>query len=195
MVNKKVWSKEEIKYLKNNSYKFSTQHIAERLNRSTSSVMCKRNRLGLFSFTYSNGTYISARNLAEILNKDKTTILNWIKKYDDFPIDNNKKVVTNAKSIIFEKVLDWLEKHQDLFLATNIEPYSLGFEPDWLKRKRIYDKNKEKRILKPYTIKECQKILEYKKSGLSYKEIGKLVNRSTKAIEHKINRMKGSELF
>ena len=97
--------------------------------------------------------------------------------------------------IIFEEVLNWLEKHQNLFLATDIEPYSLGFEPEWLKRKRLSDRYKKKRTLKQYTTKECQKILEYRKSGLTYKEIGKLVNRSAISIEHKINRMKGSELF
>lgn len=189
------WSEYEIEYLKNNSDKYSVQFIAKRLNRSVSAVALKRKRLGIVPYSCSNSTYISARSLGKILKKDKTTIANWINKYDDFPIDNNKRVITNAKLIIFEEVLNWLEKHQNLFLATDIEPYSLGFEPEWLKRKRVSDRYKKKRTLKQYTTKECQKILEYRKSGLTYKEIGKLVNRSAISIEHKINRMKGSELF
>jgi hypothetical protein len=38
--------------------------------------------------------------------------------------------------IKIKDLIEWLEKHQDLFIANKIERHGLGVEPEWLKEKR-----------------------------------------------------------
>ena len=117
-------------------------------------------------------------------------VYKWNKKYSDFPAESKKIYHGSCLLIKFDKILAWLEKHQDVFNAKDIEPFALGKEPDWLKKKRTADFNDTpKNSGKLWTEREEDYLLHLLRQGKSVKEISVIMGRSCLAIRHRKNKL------
>ena len=188
--SRRRWTDEEIAYLKENYGNFLDATVAKNLGRSITSVKVKAKRLHLHTFKVSNAEYISVLKLAEILKVSTGLIYTWNEKYTDFPAVSKKIYHSSCLLIQFDKILPWLKKHQDIFNARDIEPFSLGKEPNWLKKKRTSDfNNTPKNKGKPWTKREESYLLHLYRQGKTVEEIAKIMGRSGAGIRKKKNRL------
>lgn len=184
------WTDEEIAYLKENYGNYLDVTIAKNLNRSITAVKVKAKRLHLHTFKVSNAEYISVYQLAKLLKISNSVIYKWIKKYNDFPVVSKKIYYDSCYLVVFDKVLEWLERHQDVFNAKDIEPFLFGKEPDWLKKKRTSDFNSTPRnSKKSWTKREEDYLLHLLRQGKSVKEISVIMGRSCSGIRSKKNKL------
>lgn len=187
------WTDEEIAYLKENYGNYLDVTVAKRLGRSIDAVRVKAKRLHLRPFKAANGEYISICQLAEILKVDSHVLYRWNEKYSDFPAVSKKIYHSSCLLIKFDNILPWLKKHQDIFNAKNIEPFSLGKEPDWLKKKRTEDFNVSNNSGKHWTKREEDYLLHLWRQGKTIEEIAKIMGRSSAGIRNKKKRLLRSE--
>lgn len=187
------WTDKEIAYLKENYGNYLDVTVAKRLGRSIDSVRVKAKRLHLHPFKVANGEYISICQLAEILKVDPNVLYRWNEKYSDFPAVSKKIYHSSCLLIKFDSILPWLKKHQDIFSAKNIEPFSLGKEPDWLKKKRAEDFNISNNSGKYWTKREEDYLLHLCRQGKTIEEIAKIMGRSSAGIRNKKKRLLRSE--
>lgn len=187
------WTDEEIRYLKEHYGNDLDITVAKRLGRSIDAVRVKAKRLHLHPFKVANGEYISICQLAEIFKGDPNVIYKWNEKYSDFPAVSKKIYHSSCLLIKFDSILPWLKKHQDIFNAKNIEPFALGKEPDWLKKKRTEDFNKSNNNGKRWTKREEDYLLHLWRQGKTIEEISKIMGRSCAGIRNKKKRLLRSE--
>lgn len=92
--------------------------------------------------------------------------------------------------IKLEDFIKWLKAHQDLWDSRRLEPYALGYEPEWLveKRKRDSEITTKSRGTK-YTPYEDALIVMYLKQDKTQKEIGALIGRSEASVNARIMRL------
>lgn len=136
-----VWTEDEIKYLKENWGNMPICTLKRKLNKRTKdAIKIKATRLGLGGAKTNSYKYITACQAAKLLGVDRHKILRWI---------NEGKIKAKFQTLCREQkwwcieydyFIKWLEKNQSLYDASRIEEYSLGFEYDWLIKKRITDK-------------------------------------------------------
>ena len=84
----------------------------------------------------------------------------------------------------------WAGMHKEKVQFSNIEPQVLLPEPDWVDEERRKDKQiVKKKVYKYWTTKEDQRLLELRKEGLTYAEIGQRMKRSATSVAHRYKRI------
>ena len=187
--NARKWTKEEEQYLAENYGQISILWIAKKLNRSESSILNKRQRLGLGAYL-ENGDYITLNQLIAALgmkNSISYKEISWIENRG-LPIIKKKVNKCSFKVIKLDDWWKWAEKNQQFLDFSNFEKYALGAEPNWVAKKRYYDIQYKERIKnKPWTQKEDE-YLKFLLNQYQYtiKEISQKMNRSEGAIQKRI---------
>lgn len=135
----KKWRLEEFRYLKNNWGEKSIKAIAKKLNRSTTAIQIKANRLKLRRLT-EYGEYITFNQFLNLMNKP--TYLKYDKKLINavFPLKTITIINKKIKVLYMSDFWKWLEKHKHLIDFQYTEKGTLGLEPDWVYYKRDADK-------------------------------------------------------
>lgn len=185
------YTKEEIEYLENNWGKKSMIEIANELNRSSIGIEIKASRLGLGGILNAD-EYLSAKQIAEILGKKPNTIMRWVKRKG---LKGKIKIMANGKErgvwrIKLEDLMEWLKNNQEWFDARKIIPFTLGTEPDWLKKKRISDRKNWRRRFEKWTKREEELLYSMYMNGKPIKELMKIFDRSYDSIEKKLKRIR-----
>lgn len=143
------WTNEEIKYLKENWGNVRIETLKSNLNRrSRESIKIKATRLGLGGAKTNSYKYITASQASKMLGIDRHKILRWIKEQK---LEAKFQTISKEAKfwcIKYDYFIAWLESNQQLYDATRIKKYALGYEYDWLIRKRKNDKNSFRRCFK-----------------------------------------------
>jgi len=191
MGNGRSWTEDEIEYLKEHWGLSPLKNIAEKLNRTKIAVHLKAKRKKLGMVTRAD-EYITPNYLAKLLKTDSHIIIRWIKKHN---LKAVKKVMVFEREFYLIKHSDlyrWLEKNQDRFDSRKIELFALGYEPRWLKEKRMKDNKLPKNRFKKWTNLEVQRVMIYSKE-MAYRKIAQLMGRSYDSIDRKLFRLRKAE--
>lgn len=187
----RTWTEDEIEYLKEHWGLSPLKNIAEKLNRTKIAVHLKAKRKKLGMVTRAD-EYITPNYLAKLLKTDSHIIIRWIKKHN---LKAVKKVMVFEREFYLIKHSDlyrWLEKNQDRFDSRKIELFALGYEPRWLKEKRMKDNKLPKNRFKKWTNLEVQRVMIYSKE-MAYRKIAQLMGRSYDSIDRKLFRLRKAE--
>lgn len=148
----KKYTKKEEDYICEYWGIYSSQNIARNLNRSVRGIICKANQLKLGKMSEYAGLF-SIMQLCEIFSLSKKTVSRWCDLYGlrYKTLNHKENTILKRRYIEYDNLMSWLEKNQNKFDSTKIEPYALGEEPNWLIEKRKNDlKNPSKKIVKNY---------------------------------------------
>ena len=184
----KKWSKKEIEYLDENWGKIPLASLSTHLKRTKKAVALKSKKLKLGASTRAD-EYLTARQVAKILNVDSHVVLRWI---ENNHLKADRKVLLYKRLFFLIKHCDlceWLENNQDKFDSRKIDYINLGYEPEWLKAKKEKDKNLPENRFKKWTKFEVQRIINLSRN-MTYSEIAKIMGRSHDSIERQFGRLK-----
>ena len=140
--DKRFWTSEEEEILSDLWGTVSVDKIAEKLDRTVSSLKNKVFQLGLGSQMENNYDGISITQVAELFNvNDQTVSIYWISlglKTTTRSISKTRKY----RYVTINDLFDFLEKNQNIWDSRYLEKNILGKEPDWLTEKRKSDREK-----------------------------------------------------
>lgn len=186
----KTWSKEEVQLLYELSSEYTPHQIAKKMGRTTGQVVSMQEKRKIQGFCIANVKYISCRALANILQVDSHIVLRWKNIYEDFPKRKVKVIHSFREFVVFERILDWLEEHQELFDASKVEPYAFTIEPQWLKDKRTIDYQKhQKRNALAWTSEDDSRLVFLIKCGKTSTEIANELQRTIGSVYHRKSRL------
>ncbi len=183
----KMYSVEEVEFLKEHVGYMKLTTIAKKLNRPLESVSIKLKRLGLGD-TRSQAGMITIGELAKILDVDRKTVENWVLRHG---LRCLKQITRQSKSFYFINPTDfwvWAEYNKEKISFYKIEKNVLAPEPEWVDQERI---KKRDRVVnyRTWTTGEKKNLLELKNKGYTFVEIGKILGRSASSVGKQYNRM------
>lgn len=185
----KKWTAEEIEYLKESWGNKSIATIAKNLNRSEKAVNSKKDRLNLGGVLNSNANgAVTLTTLAKIIgNSGSYKKVSWIEKrgLKTHKVKINKHTIN---AIYIHEFWEWAEKNQVFLDFSNFEKYALGAEPEWVDKKRVRDrlKNKQQNSYGLWTKDEDERLLKYlKEYKYSWTEISKKLHRTCGAVQRR----------
>lgn len=187
-MSNRPWTKEEEQNLAEWWGYYSVDCIAERLGRTPTAVITRKNKLRLGSFL-SNNDNITYQQLVLTLgysyaNSGRREL--WVEKRK-MPVTHRKIA---EKSILVIKLDDfwlWAENNQDLLDFSNFEKYALGKEPDWVDKKRHKDILRSREITtKPWTKTDDSRLVHLLHKGYSYERLRKELKRTESAIVNRL---------
>lgn len=178
----RTWLPEEEKQFKEdwNNPELSISKLKKKYNRTWFGLRKRALILELGPRSY-NDLYLNIETICEEMQVSRDRVSSWIKK--GLKVKKNRSGKTR-KVIDVNDLLDFLEKHQDLFKANKISEYLFVEEPQWLIDKRKVDKqiNDEKNRL-PYTNNEDKMIQNMFIMGKTDKEIAENLHRTEEGIK------------
>ena len=125
----KKWSISEIDYLHENWGRITLNNLSMRLKRTKVAIDIKAKRMNLGASTRAD-EYMTANQVAVLLNIDCHTVLRWIKNHN---LKAVKKVMLFKRKFWLVKHYDlcrWLKNNQDRFDSRRIELFVLEYEPE-----------------------------------------------------------------
>lgn len=188
MGKQRNWTKEDLQFLEDNWGKLSMNTLTKKLDRSENAILIKVQRLGLGAFL-NNGDYITWTQFLRTLGIDSGGYKNksWIENRS-FPI--HKKRVSNCsfKVVYLDEFWKWAENNKDLLDFSKFEENVLGSEPEWAKKKRKHDfERNSKYIITPWTKTEDEKLKHLlNKQKYTYAELSKMLRRTAGAIQRRV---------
>lgn len=186
---RREWKTEEVNYLQDTVGMYKLTTIAQKLNRSFDSVTMKMNRLGLSNTKMQTGL-ITLGELAKHLKVDRNIVAWWAQKHN---LPSIQKVTRRSKKYYLIDPADfwkWAKKNKDKVQFSDIDPFTILPEPDWVAEERKKDnQTSKKRSYRTWTTIEDQKLLELRESGYTFKKIGERLNRSINSVEHRYKRI------
>jgi len=184
----KKWSEREIEYLDENWGKSTLASLSTHLKRTKKAVVLKSKRLKLGASTRAD-EYLTARQVAKILNVDSHTVLILIKNHH---LKTDRKVLLYKRRFFLIKhcdLLEWLENNQDKFDSRKIDFINFGYEPEWLQTKKRNDKELPENRFKKWNKSELKRIIKLSRN-MTYNEIANKMGRSYDSIERQFGRLR-----
>lgn len=117
--------------------------IQKHLKRGKEAIKIKATRLGLKGATSNSYKYITACSASKILDIDRHKVYRWI---NDGVLKAKFQAICKERKmwcIDFEEFIAFLKKNQNLWDSRKVEKYSLGYEYEWLKKKRSEDRREK----------------------------------------------------
>lgn len=140
--DKRFWTKEEEILLSDLWGTESFETIAQKLNRTVSSVKNKASLLGLGSAMENNYNGLTIKDISNLFGVNLNTVnVGWLGlglKYKVQKISKSR----SYKYVEIKDLYEFLEKNQNIWDSRNLEKNILGIEPEWLKEKRKLDREK-----------------------------------------------------
>ena len=162
----------------------TTYNIARHLKRSESAIRLKAFRLGLGAML-DNKDYLIQREVEGLLGVDRKTIKKKI-EFEDKKLTKTKIV----KTITCEKLLSWLNEHEDNWCATKVDMdglVAIGYNKEKLILKFKIDKEKISR--KSFSEYELSRLIMMYKRFNTYQEIADVLGKDYNAVKYKIYTM------
>ena len=130
-----------------------------------------------------NSCYLSIQDVCNEMNVSSDRVYRWIK----FGLRTRKGGSKRRKYLIScEDLLHFLEEHKSWFLATKIDTCLFcgeRGEPDWLAKKRLYDKKHDRsKHQMMWTNAEDSKLYQMFNNGVSLQDLAREFHRSQSAI-------------
>lgn len=183
---RRKWTSEEERYLIDHWGTDAIEKIAKDLHRSVNSIKVKATRLGLGYMSKANTDQLTVSEISKNLGVAAERITGTWKKLG---LKLRKKKVTEKYSyycISIEKLMEFLESHQDLWNANCLEVNIFGIEPDWLTQKRKKDAINPPLGYQIWQKDEVKLAIDLLKIGYSYEKIAVRLNRSPDAVAYKL---------
>lgn len=173
---------------------YNVETIAKKLNRTITAVRLKAQRMHLGSIMDSSDV-LSIDSICDILKVTRNRVLKiWTSL--GLKVKRKKIIEKFYFYVSWPDLLLFLENNQNEWDSRKVEEYMLGPEPEWLKIKRRNDKISNPLFYRQWTLEEMKHLMFLKKTGKSYKEIAKLLDRTESSISnilHKINKKENLE--
>jgi hypothetical protein len=185
----RIWTNEEIEYLKTNWGIKSIPTMSKVLNRSEKAISIKRSKLKLGAFL-DNGDYITLNQLIKVVgyNSNRNTRNAWIRR--GLPLTSKKVNNNSFKVIKIDKFWKWAEENQTFLDFSKFIRYSLGKEPQWVEAKRQRDIINNIHKKKRWTQNEDEKLIFLvKQYKYNYAEIAEIMQRTENSIRSRLNRL------
>lgn len=181
----RTWTPEEIEYLQENLGNVSMNYLVSKLNRTQNSIIIKATKLGIGGATIKTD-YLLPNIAGKMIGKDIKTIMYWI-KYKDLAF-TKKNIRGNKKRVLIEydTFIKFLKDNQDLWDSRKVEPYALGYEPEWLIEKRKLDRQKPKKSQQKWTKFDEMEAVRMKNEGNPIQTIANKLNRSYASVRRKL---------
>lgn len=187
--DRRKWTKEEEDKFKRLWGTKRIETIAKELKRTVFSLKVKAVRMGLGPMIQNNFEVITISDVVDILGVTRDRIVNtWPK----LGLNLGQIKLTQNKSyyvVIWEDLLDFLEKNQNEWDSRNVEPYMLATEPDWLIEKRKRDRIEDPIWYRCWTADEVNRAIHYFSRGLSYEEIGERLHRKKGSVYDMLHKL------
>lgn len=140
--DKRIWTKEEEELLMDLWGTTSIEKIADKLNRTVSSIKNKAFDIGLGSALNNNYDGLRIQEISEIFNISRNIIDGyWLPLGLKFKTRKLSEK-SSYKYVEIKDLFEFLEVNQNIWDSRNLEPGILGKEPNWLLEKRKRDINK-----------------------------------------------------
>ena len=138
-----------------------------------------------------NTQYITSYELAREVGVDVHTVYRWVENHQ---LKNETIKTNNAEFMAFDVVVfwKWAENNKELINFNKIEKNALLPEPAWVDEQRKLDfynrPQKEKQV---WTKEEDERLWHlFYQQGMTQKEIGELMGRSTNGIQRRLSRIR-----
>lgn len=185
----RIWTAEEISYLRNNWGMVTMQSLCRKLNRTEAAINCKRQELGLGAFL-EYGDYITLHQLLVAFTgtsaSDSYKMKRWVKDRG-MPVHTRLIKEKRVRIIYLDEFWEWAEKHRSFLDFSKMEPLALGEEPAWVAEQRKKDfKAFATQRKDPWTPAEDSRLimlLRLHKYG--YAELSEMLQRSAGAIQRR----------
>lgn len=190
MAGGRFWTEEEDEFLKERVGKVSFSALAKNLNRTVIAVESRTEKLGISSTKFESGR-LTANELANALGVDSHAVYRWIKK-DDLKA-TYKSTRKEAKFYLIEvnDFWNWTERNKDKLNFFRIDPLALLPEPDWVEKERKKDYHAiPKKARTKWTQADDERLISLLKGNYSMQEISVHMNRTEKAIQRRISRLR-----
>lgn len=186
------WNEDEIDFLRENVGVLRVPAIAKRLNRPIEGVFLKMKRLKIANTKKQTGL-LTMGELANLLQVNRKTIENWHYRHELPVIKKKTKDIKVFYLIEQEEFWEWAYNHQNRIDFAKIEKHSIPPEPEWVEPLRHVKREIKGNYYRQWTTGEVKQLLELRKEGVSFKEIGIQINRTTISAERKHTRLTESE--
>lgn len=186
----RMWTAAEIDFLKENIGKCKIDTIARQLARTESAVLLKAKRLKIANTKQVQGE-ISLGELALLIHKNRRTLYDWIQK-GTFPA--RKRITRSKRAFYFikpDEFWNWACQNQEKLNFSQIAPYAIPPEPEWVNKARKQKKVTEERGYKYWTMSEISSLLEYDQEGLKYSVIAEKLKRTPNSVGKQLMRING----
>lgn len=189
MCRGRTWEQEELDFLEDKWGILSISAIAKKLNRTTTSIQIKANRLGLGTFIDS-AEYITLSKFIQALGYKQgyTYTCNRLIKLG-LPVKKKKIVSRNIKIVYLDDFWKWAEEHKNDINFAKFEKGDLGLEPEWVEEKRKADLSNPSKIThnRVWTKAHDNTLISMCKSQrYTYKDIARELNRTENAIKRRL---------
>ncbi|ELC8386004.1 phage protein [Clostridium perfringens] len=186
----RIWTEEDINYLREKWGLVSVDVIAKKLNRTVISVRKKASYLKLGKWI-DNIQYIKFRELIMALGYSESGYCYLKKKFKllNFPMISKKVSKMKIEVVDIEEFWKWAEKNKSELNFANFNEGVLGKEPNWVKEKRKSDQiNPAKVNVKKRWTKEEDNLLiaKVKSNTYTYKMISEDLFRTESAIKRRL---------
>lgn len=179
---------EELQFIKDNLGTMSLELIAKKLGKQVNAV-----QKNLYKYTGSTKTrqhtgMITAGELAKAFKVDRKTVVGWIERHN---LPCTKKITNRERRFTFidiENFWRWAELNKERIDFSKLERFALPPEPKWVAQERR--KKTKKSNYKSWTVQEEKRLIALVEEGKDFKEITKILDRSSKtAVEKKYYRL------
>lgn len=191
----RLWTKEEIEYVRENLGRIKIDTIAKNLGRTKEAVISQIEKRKLGGALENTGMW-TASDLARAFKIDNHVPVRWIKK-EGLPAVK-KTMLEKGKYWIVDpdKFWRWAKKNKHLINFAKLEPFDLLPQPEWVELERRRDARKiPRRQQKPWTPEEDEQLIALMKSGYGNKEIAERLDRSEKAVQRRISRLRAKNII
>lgn len=175
------WTKEEVaEFIKNwCDETVNNDSLIRKHNRTWHALQEKAVSLQLGPRKH-NSLYLTIQNICDEMHVSSDRVYRWIA----YGLPTHKGGSKRRKYLIDAKeLLDFLEQHQSWFLATSVSRCLFCDEPQWLKDKRVHDKEHDRSKHQiEWTNDEDAKLQQMYHRGATMLEMAKEFHRSETAV-------------
>lgn len=185
----KIWTSEEVEFLRESWGNFSVPYISEKLGRSKSAIQNKVTRLGL-GYHFNNGNLITFNQLITALGLGSSyTLLR--DKYSKAGLNIIYKTVNTRRiaKVDLDHFWKWAKDNKNILNFSKFEKGALGKEPTWVEEKRKADRLNPTKIShnRVWTKEDDNRLISKTKScRYTYKDLAKELNRTENAIKRRL---------
>ena len=185
----KIWTSEEVEFLRESWGNFSIPYICKALGRSKSAIQNKVTRLGL-GYHFNNGNLITFNQLITALGLGSSyTLLR--DKYSKAGLNIIYKTVNTRRiaKVDLDHFWKWAKDNKNILNFSKFEKGALGKEPTWVEEKRKADRLNPTKIShnRVWTKEDDNRLISKTKScRYTYKDLAKELNRTENAIKRRL---------
>lgn len=185
------WTLEELETLREDWGKISMATIAKNVHRDVDAVAQQAHKMKLPP-VYRNTDLMTLSEFCETSGISRDRVMRTLAPRHGFPVISRRYGKKRYNYYVDqEKVLEWLEEHQDLFDASLMRDPCFTPEPEWLRKKRAMDYHTKRKLHRTakrrnWTQAEIEAAMSLYRNGYTADEIAERIHRSVGPVKAKL---------